>query len=149
MKAKIAIVGSGNIGWALKQLLKHDYDLKQGDIEDGFDANDILQVKDFLNGVDAVISAGPFAVNKNIASVAAENGIAYFDLTEDVETTEYIRSLKSENILMPQCGLAPGAINICAAGMMNQFDSVNEVLMRVGRFAQQCGCEKVLIHASG
>ena len=41
MKAKIAIVGSGNIGWALKQLLKKDYDLKQGDIEDGFDANDI------------------------------------------------------------------------------------------------------------
>ncbi len=132
MKAKIAIVGSGNIGWALKQLLKKDYDLKQGDIEDGFDANDISQVEDFLKGVDAVISAGPFAVNKNIASVAAENGIAYFDLTEDVETTEYIRSLKSENILMPQCGLAPGAINICAAGMMNQFDSVNEVLMRVG-----------------
>ena len=48
MKAKIAIVGSGNIGWALKQLLKNDYEIKQGDIEDGFDANDIVQVKDFL-----------------------------------------------------------------------------------------------------
>ena len=132
MKAKIAIVGSGNIGWALKQLLKNDYEIKQGDIEDGFDANDILQVKNFLKDVDAVISAGPFAVNKNIASVSAEEGIGYFDLTEDVETTEYIRSLKSENILMPQCGLAPGAINICASGMMEQFDTVNEVLMRVG-----------------
>ena len=33
---------------------------------------------------------------------------------------------------MPQCGLAPGAINICAASMMKEFDSVNEVLMRVG-----------------
>jgi saccharopine dehydrogenase-like NADP-dependent oxidoreductase len=33
---------------------------------------------------------------------------------------------------MPQCGLAPGAINICASGMMEEFDSVNEVLMRVG-----------------
>ena len=132
MKAKIAIVGSGNIGWALKQLLQDNYDIKQGDIEDGFDANDISQVKDFLKGIDAVISAGPFAVNKNIASVSAEEGIGYFDLTEDVETTEFIRSLKSENILMPQCGLAPGAINICAAGMMQQFDSVKEVLMRVG-----------------
>ena len=132
MKAKIAIVGSGNIGWALKQLLKNDYEIKQGDIEDGFDANDIVQVKDFLKDVDAVISAGPFAVNKNIATVSADTGIGYFDLTEDVETTEYIRSLKSENILMPQCGLAPGAINICASGMMEQFDTVNEVLMRVG-----------------
>jgi|TARA_Y200000002_G_scaffold43234_1_gene31410 saccharopine dehydrogenase-like NADP-dependent oxidoreductase len=132
MKAKIAIVGSGNIGWALRQLLKNDYDLKQGDIADGFDALDIEQVKDFLKGNDAVISAGPFKVNKNIAKVAADFGIAYFDLTEDVETTEYIKTLESKSILMPQCGLAPGAINICAAGMMKEFDKVNEVLMRVG-----------------
>ena len=132
MKAKIGIVGSGNIGWALKQLLKEDYDIKQGDITDGFDASDIKQVKKFLHGLDAVISAGPFAVNKNIAQIAAEESIGYFDLTEDVETTEYIRNLQTESILMPQCGLAPGAINICAAGMMEEFDSVNEVLMRVG-----------------
>ena len=118
MKAKIGIVGSGNIGWALKQLLKEDYDIKQGDITDGFDASDIKQVKKFLYGLDAVISAGPFAVNKNIAQIAAEESIGYFDLTEDVETTEYIRNLQTESILMPQCGLAPGAINICAAGMM-------------------------------
>ena len=132
MKAKIGIVGSGNIGWALKQLLKEDYDIKQGDITDGFDASDIKQVKKFLHGLDAVISAGPFAVNKNIAQIAAEESIGYFDLTGDVETTEYIRNLQTESILMPQCGLAPGAINICAAGMMEEFDSVNEVLMRVG-----------------
>ena len=132
MKAKIGIVGSGNIGWALKQLLKEDYDIKQGDITDGFDASDIKQVKTFLLGLDAVISAGPFAVNKNIAQIAAEESIGYFDLTEDVETTEYIRNLESESILMPQCCLAPGAINICASGMMEEFDSVNEVLMRVG-----------------
>ena len=132
MKAKIAIVGSGNIGWALRQLLENNYDLKQGDIADGFDALDIEQVKDFLKGNDAVISAGPFKVNKNIAKVAADFGIAYFDLTEDVETTEYIKTLESKSILMPQCGLAPGAINICAAGMMKEFDKVNEVLMRVG-----------------
>jgi len=132
MKPKIAIIGSGNIGWALKQLLKDDYDLKQGDIEDGFDASDIEQVRKFLTGNDAVISAGPFVVNKNVATVASEKGIGYFDLTEDVETTDYIKKLNSENILMPQCGLAPGAINICAAGMMEQFDVVNEVLMRVG-----------------
>ena len=106
--------------------------MKQGDITDGFDALDIEQVKDFLKGNDAVISAGPFKVNKNIAKVAADFGIAYFDLTEDVETTEYIKTLESKSILMPQCGLAPGAINICAAGMMKEFDKVNEVLMRVG-----------------
>ena len=91
-----------------------------------------LKLKNFFTGVDAVISAGPFAVNKNIAQVASEESIGYFDLTEDVETTDFVKSLKSNNIIMPQCGLAPGAINICAAGMMEEFDTVNEVLMRVG-----------------
>ena len=33
---------------------------------------------------------------------------------------------------MPQCGLAPGAINICAASLMKDFDHVTEAMMRVG-----------------
>ena len=132
MKNKVAIVGSGNIGWALRKLLQDDYDISQGDILDGLDATDSSQVEKFLVGHDAVISAGPYAVNKNIAKVAAEKNIGYFDLTEDVDTTEFIKELKSESVLMPQCGLAPGAINICAASMMEDFDDVKEVLMRVG-----------------
>ena len=132
MKNKVAIVGSGNIGWALRKLLQDDYDISQGDILDGLDATDSSQVEKFLVGHDAVISAGPYAVNKNIAKVAAEKNIGYFDLTEDVDTTEFIKELKSESVLMPQCGLAPGAINICAASMMEEFDDVKEVLMRVG-----------------
>tara|TARA_B100000963_G_scaffold290339_1_gene260135 strand:- start:7602 stop:8609 length:1008 start_codon:yes stop_codon:yes gene_type:complete len=132
MKNKIAIIGKGNIGWAINKLLKDDYEIHQRDIIDGFDASDIKQVEEFLNGMDAVISAGPFAVNKTVAKVAAEKSIGYFDLTEDVPTTEFVKTLNSESILMPQCGLAPGAINICAASMMKDFDKVNEVMMRVG-----------------
>ncbi|MDC3247930.1 saccharopine dehydrogenase [Gammaproteobacteria bacterium] len=132
MKHRVAIIGKGNIGWAIKELLKNDYDIKQGDITDGFDARDIEQVRVFLKDVDAVISAGPFAINKNIGAVAAELNIGYFDLTEDVETTEFIRGIKSNNVMMPQCGLAPGAINICAASLMKEFDHVSEVMMRVG-----------------
>ena len=55
MKAKIAIVGSGNIGWALRKLLKDDYEIRQGDITEGFYASDISQLKDFLKDIDAVI----------------------------------------------------------------------------------------------
>ena len=75
MKHRVAIIGKGNIGWAIKELLKNDYDIKQGDITDGFDARDIEQVRVFLKDVDAVISAGPFAINKNIGAVAAELNI--------------------------------------------------------------------------
>ena len=132
MKAKIAIIGKGNIGWAIKQLLKDDYEIKHGDITDGLDAEDISQVREFLKGTDAVISAGPFAINKNIGIVAAEMSIGYFDLTEDVETTEFIRSIKSKSVMMPQCGLAPGAVNIIASDLIKQFSRVDKVKMRVG-----------------
>ena len=132
MKNKVAIIGKGNIGWAIKELLKDTYEIKQGDITEGFGARDINQVREFLKDVDAVISAGPFAINKNIGTVAAELNIGYFDLTEDVETTDFIRGIKSKNVMMPQCGLAPGAINICAASLMKDFDHVTEAMMRVG-----------------
>ena len=132
MKSKIGIIGSGNIGWAIKKLLKNDYDLKIGDIKDGLDATSEEQVKKFLEGGEAVISAGPYAVNKTIAKVAADMGIGYLDLTEDVATTDYVKTLNSNSVLIPQCGLAPGAINICAAHLIEEFDEVDEVLMRVG-----------------
>ncbi|MBH37403.1 MAG: saccharopine dehydrogenase [Gammaproteobacteria bacterium] len=132
MKNKIGIIGSGNIGWAIKKLLKNDYDLKIGDIKDGLDATSEEQVKKFLEGGEAVISAGPYAVNKTIAKVAADMGIGYLDLTEDVATTDYVKTLNSNSVLIPQCGLAPGAINICAAHLIEEFDEVDEVLMRVG-----------------
>ena len=51
VQEQIAIVGSGNIGWALRKLLKDDYEIRQGDITDGFDASDISQVKDFLKDI--------------------------------------------------------------------------------------------------
>ena len=51
MKAKIAIIGKGNIGWAIKQLLKDDYELKHGDITEGLDARDISQVREFLKKI--------------------------------------------------------------------------------------------------
>ena len=129
MGSKIGIIGSGNIGWAIKKLLKNDYDLKIGDIKDGLDATSEEQVKKFLEGGEAVISAGPYAVNKTIAKVAADMGIGYLDLTEDVATTDYVKTLNSNSVLIPQCGLAPGAINICAAHLIEEFDKVDEVLM--------------------
>ena len=61
---KVAIIGKGNIGWAIKQMLKNDYEIKQGDITDGLDASNINNVRDFLVDVDAVISADPLLLIK-------------------------------------------------------------------------------------
>ena len=132
MTSKIAIIGHGNVGSTIEKLLKNKYELTIGDINNGLDGQNLRQVEEFLTDQDAVISAGPFSVNKNIAAMAAKKNIGYFDLTEDVSTTAFVKTLKSDAILVPQCGLAPGAINICASNMIKQFDQVDEVLMRVG-----------------
>ena len=132
MTSKIAIIGHGNVGSTIKELLQNKYELSVGDIDNGIDGHNINQVEKFLINHDAVISAAPFSVNKNIASVAAKKNIGYFDLTEDVSTTEFVKSLKTDAVLIPQCGLAPGAINICASHLIDEFEEVDEVLMRVG-----------------
>jgi saccharopine dehydrogenase-like NADP-dependent oxidoreductase len=81
-----------------------------------------------------VVSAAPFFLNKQIAKTCAEVGRSYFDLTEDIETTRYIRDLAQgvEHTFMPQCGLAPGAINIIGSGLVNSLRVVRSLEMRVG-----------------
>jgi len=88
------------------------------------------------DGRAAVVSACSFDVNRFIAQAALEAGVSYFDLTEDVETTHRVRELANHStegqIFMPQCGLAPGFIGILAASMMNRFDRLDALRMRVG-----------------
>ena len=56
------------------------------------------------------------------------------DLTEDVETTNFVRSLegKAQTSLIPQCGLAPGAIDIVGAHLLRQFEKPLSLKLRVG-----------------
>ena len=84
----------------------------------------------------AVLSACSFHQNRLIAEAAMQCGISYFDLTEDVETTRFIRQLAGScaagQIFMPQCGLAPGFISILANDVGQQFDDVHALKLRVG-----------------
>ncbi|GAA6168711.1 saccharopine dehydrogenase family protein [Sessilibacter corallicola] len=91
----------------------------------------MLQVMD---GKFAVLCACPFNITKYAAEVAAEVGVHYLDLTEDVETTRFVKSLSenSKAALIPQCGLAPGFISIVAHGLTKGFDKLRNVHMRVG-----------------
>ena len=136
----IVIIGAGKIGSVVYRYLKttsHNVhlidDIKNSNITK-LDATDSKQLKEyFLNSrADICVSAAPYHVNKNIADVCAETGVAYFDLTEDTEVCQYIKNLKTKTFMMPQCGLAPGAINIIASDLIKQFDSVDKVKMRVG-----------------
>lgn len=87
-----------------------------------------------LSGADAVISALPFHCNIGVAEIAAEQSVAYFDLTEDVRTRKAVENLAagSKTAFMPQCGLAPGFISIAAASLAASFEKLDTLKMRVG-----------------
>ena len=93
----------------------------------------------FVKKCDAVVSAAPFYLNRTIAEACARARVAYFDLTEDVATTAFIRGLAKQTrgvTFMPQCGLAPGAINIVGGSLASALDTARSVEMRVGALPQ-------------
>lgn len=91
-----------------------------------------------LSGQDAVLSCLPYHLNEDLARLACELGIFYFDLTEDVPTKEVILELAehSERLMAPQCGLAPGFVGIVGAHLAEQFDEVRSIKLRVGALPQ-------------
>lgn len=152
---KIGIIGGGKVGTTIATLLEScDFcdEVRLGDIRpnlalDGLDKvrAQRLDVKRsaalaaFIKRCDAVASAAPYYLNKDVAEACARARVAYFDLTEDVATTSFIRELarKSKGVtFMPQCGLAPGAINIVGGSLAGSLDTARSVEMRVGALPQ-------------
>jgi len=86
-----------------------------------------------------IVSALPYELNIYVATIAANNGIHYFDLTEDVNVKNTILGLSKDatSILMSQCGLAPGFINIIGNSLMAEFDTIDSAKLRVGALPQQ------------
>lgn len=147
---KITILGAGKVGSAIALMLqKSDFcaDILIGDIAEKpvvdalaarsytqLDINDPIELRKLIAGRDAVVSAAPFYLNRKIAETCAREEVAYFDLTEDVETTSYIRGLAQSAAVpfVPQCGLAPGAINIIGSSYARMFETVRSLELRVG-----------------
>lgn len=104
------------------------------------DASDAAQVRDALKGHDYVICMLPFNLVKGIAEAANELGVHYFDVTEDVATTDAVREIEQSGrakvALVPQCGLAPGYIAIAAHDVACQLDQVQSLTLRVGALSQ-------------
>jgi len=148
---KIGIIGSGKVGATIATLLETCRFCRGVTLADvrtdvtlrGLTKAKLRQVnvarraelEVFVRGMDAVVSAAPYFLNKSIAEAAARTGVAYFDLTEDVDTTNFVRALaekKPQVTFMPQCGLAPGAINIVGGSLAASLSSVRLCEMRVG-----------------
>jgi len=91
-----------------------------------------------VKGQDAVLSCLPYHLNRDVARLACELGLYYFDLTEDVPTKELILELSqnSEKLMAPQCGLAPGFVGIVGAHLAEEFEEIRSIKLRVGALPQ-------------
>ncbi len=151
----VLVIGAGKIGSLITFMLSqsNDYFVHLADIHEKnpltrlfatqtnveytkLDANNVEDVSAFLkkNKIEAIISSLPYYCNVAIAKAAAAENVHYFDLTEDVETTNAVEELakSSKSAFVPQCGLAPGFISIIANHLMQHFPKLDTVKMRVG-----------------
>lgn len=145
---KVAVLGLGKVGRLAAELLTlAGFDVVGFDQVPpgavtfetrGLNVSDSTQLNAALSGMDAVLSCLPFALNTQVATVAHDLGIHYFDLTEDVPTTKAILALSetSKGLMAPQCGLAPGFVGIVGAHLIEQLDSCRSCRMRVGALPQ-------------
>ena len=59
------------------------------------DVTDDAGLRESLRGVDAVVSCLPYHLNITVAEAAHDAGVHYFDLTEDVPTTQRVLELSA------------------------------------------------------
>ena len=141
---RIAVFGLGKVGSLVGVLLGRTgysvtgidgnekknlpFETRQADVSDESILGELVE------GHDAVVACLPYDLNLPIARAAHARGIHYFDLTEDVPSTQAILELAkdSKSVLAPQCGLAPGFIGIVGASLANDFDETRSIELRVG-----------------
>jgi saccharopine dehydrogenase-like NADP-dependent oxidoreductase len=141
----VKVIGLGKVGELVATLLGEAgftvsaYDARpRADLPfntEALDVRDIEALRAALKDTEAVVSCLPYHLNLPVAEVASEAGVHYFDLTEDVPTTQRVMQLAAEDpqfVLAPQCGLAPGLIGIVGASLAHKFDSLRSIELKVG-----------------
>lgn len=148
--SKILVIGMGKVGSLVGILLNKrfrvtglDKNPPHYDLELPFevkvgDCSDINFLEKTIPQFEAVVSCMPYFLNLPIAQICHKNAINYFDLTEDVPTTQAIRQMAetAQAVMAPQCGLAPGFIGIVGADLCKRFDKIRDIELRVGALPQ-------------
>ena len=151
---RVAVLGAGKIGVAVAARLagSGDYAVTLADADGealarrappgvataAVDVRDGPALRNVLDGQHAVAVALPYYLNIGVAEAARAVGVHYFDVTEDVATARAIRALGEggDHVVMTLCGLAPGFVSTVAMALVERFDEVSEVHLRVGALPQ-------------
>lgn len=105
------------------------------------DVRDREAIGALMRESDAVMSAIPYYFNVELARQAVAAGVHFCDLGGNTEIVFEQKTLNDEAwekgiTVIPDCGLAPGMVNILAEYSIRQLDSVDEVKIFVGGLPQ-------------
>jgi lysine 6-dehydrogenase len=105
------------------------------------DVRDREAVLAVMRESDAVMSAIPYYFNLQLAECAVEAGVHFCDLGGNTEIVFQQKALadqaKAKGItIIPDCGVAPGMVNILAEHGIRQLDTVESVKIYVGGLPQ-------------
>ena len=106
------------------------------------DVRDREAVLAVMRESDAVMSAIPYYFNLALAECAVEAGVHFCDLGGNTEIVFQQKGLAEKAAakgvtVVPDCGVAPGMVNILAEYGIRQLDSVESVKIYVGGLPQE------------
>jgi lysine 6-dehydrogenase len=106
------------------------------------DVRDHNAVLGLMKEADAVMSALPYYFNYDMAVCAVDAGVHFCDLGGNTEIVFKQKTLheraKAEKVsVIPDCGLAPGMVNILAQWGIERLDSVEALRIYVGGLPQK------------
>ncbi len=159
---RIILIGAGMMGQAIaynlasrdevEQIVVADRDLSRAKmiaerlrdtriVPRRLDVSAPRAVREALNGFDVAISAVPYFFNLNLAQAALESGVSFCDLggNNTIVAGELALDARAREVgvtIIPDCGLAPGLVNILAAAAVEDLDDVESVSIRVGGLPQ-------------
>lgn len=155
---KFTVIGAGPIGAAVATILAGRDDVKLVQICDAraralrelhdrvdspvlrsfqVDARDQSVLDSILRGSDCVIAGASPELNPKLARLCLQLGIPFLDLGSSEERVTEILALDEQareqsTWIVPNCGLAPGLVNILCLHGMERFDETESVHIRVG-----------------
>ena len=105
------------------------------------DVSDSAAVRSAFDGHAAVMSAIPYYYNGPLARAAVECGCHFSDLGGNTEIVLEQKKLQNEALrkgisVIPDCGLAPGMVNILAAEGIRRLEKAEKVKIFVGGLPQ-------------
>ncbi|MDI6401712.1 saccharopine dehydrogenase C-terminal domain-containing protein [Balneolaceae bacterium ANBcel3] len=159
---KIAVIGAGTVGSSLVQVLLDQEQVSTLIVLDrkGNALDEIKQMNQehpsfsklrtfkvgmekysavvtLVKGLDVMISALPYTLNFELARIAVNNGCHFMDLggsdqVFDRQLSLHDKAREKGLYVLPNCGLAPGLLNIIAYHGYKRFDDVSSICIYSG-----------------